>query len=332
MASIGGPGVEGRSPRLLGRLGTGLLLGFFLAPGCAPPDSDRGPVDRTSGPTAQPSVEFQGNTYRRELAFTSLREDTTTLVAWSFTATTGSVSVQRRTRGWLARAGTWDAFTDLSWETPGSRAPWRILPRGPVRLLMGDGEALEAVAFREGARELELVPGGVMAEWAGGGGEVYRVEVGSVRLGGQDADGVLLDMVRAWRTRDTVATDWAFVTSGDSVQIVMVEVPGSREGASTSLEAWARLDFRDLRWPRVTLEQAEVRAFERARRDVPFAWSLASSDGEVTGELSVQAAHLEAGEGPGPLLPVLALFEFAGTVQIEGSSYSVRGLLRHHQP
>jgi hypothetical protein len=81
----------------------------------------------------------------------------------------------------------------------------------------------------------------------------------------------------------------------------------------------------------VSLSWAETRAFERARREVPVRWRVRAADGEMEAELVQQTANIEAGAGAGPLLPVDALFEVAGTLRVGEATYPVRGMIRHVQ-
>ena len=69
-----------------------------------------------------------------------------------------------------------------------------------------------------------------------------------------------------------------------------------------------------------------------ARQDVPVSWRVATEDGAPVGDLQVSAAQIRAGEGPGPVLPVDALFLVSGTLTINGREYPVRGLFRHTRP
>ena len=117
--------------------------------------------------------------------------------------------------------------------------------------------------------------------------------------------------------------------NGDSLQVVLENPTAAAPGTPEACRGWARLDFRDLQWPQLTIDWAEVRAYQPARQDVPVSWTVTSPDGEVEGVLQVQSAQIQAGDGPGPLLPVDALFLVSGTLRIEGGSYPVRGLFRH---
>ena len=218
----------------------------------------------------------------------------------------------------------------LDWD-PASAAPWRILPHGPLRLIVGDGDALETVFFQEVGRDLELRIGELLVEWPGQRAQSFRVHRGTVVLSDQTVGGYLLDMSRAWATAQSPPGDWGILLSGDSLQVVLEDrVSGSgAEGGDFSF--WARVSFLDRQWTGIRAVWSEVRSFEPARRDVPMSWEILSAEGDLGGDLSVLNPFLEAGEGEGPMLPVEALFPVSGTLTFGGGSYPVRGLIRHKQ-
>ena len=132
-------------------------------------------------------------------------------------------------------------------------------------------------------------------------GETFLVSEGAAVLAEQRVPGLVLDLARANRGESPPPGDWMFLVSGDSLQMVLTgnESPGTQ--GSTSYEGWGRLpDQSELPWRDVNLSWTEMRAFERARRDVPVRWHLRSSDGEMEGDLVQQSANLEAGTGAGP--------------------------------
>jgi hypothetical protein len=268
--------------------------------------------------------------YERIVAFVTPAGDSTLSVHWSWDSRVRPGEVGREIEGFLARNGTWERFVGLEWATPPTRAPWRILPQRPVRLLMGDGEALERIIYHEGGRELELAFGSTLSEWTGSAGETVRIQEGEVLLADRLVDGLLLDLSRSRGTGEPLAGDWVILSSPDNLQFVL-EDPRT-DDTSGMFRGWARLDFRQLQWPEVVVTWTEQRPFETARRDIPVAWSLASLDGEVTGELRAAASHLEVGEGEGPILPVRALFEVEGVLRMDGREFPVWGLWRHLQP
>lgn len=306
-----------------------LLLGLMGA--CSPADEVPPRVDMEDGDSLAPSRNFQARSYERHIVFLTSQGDSTLLVPWSFTARTIPDGVDREVRGWLARSDTWDPFLSDRWEGQPNAAPWRLLPHGPVRLVVGFGDALETIIFQEGARSLEVNLGELLVEWSGQRAQTYRVQRGTIILSDQTVDGHLLDMTRAWATDDAPPGDWGILLSGDSLQVVMEDQapePGPEGGA---FSIWARVEFLDRQWQRVRLAWSEVVAFEPARRDVPMSWEIQSPDGDLTGSLTTMAPFLEVVEGDGPMLPVNALFQVAGTLTLAGRDFPVQGFIRHLQ-
>ena len=74
-----------------------------------------------------------------------------------------------------------------------------------------------------------------------------------------------------------------------------------------------------------------MRAYEPARRDVPISWDIQSPDEDLVGSLTTLNPFFEAAEGEGPMLPVDALFQVAGTLTLAGGEYPVQGFIRHQQ-
>ena len=298
--------------------------------GCGPEPPPQG-VDDASPPELGAAGNLQGRVYERAVVFTTSVADSTLIVPWLFSARTKPGGVARTARAWLARGGEWEPFLQESWETPPTRVPWRLHPHGLLRLVVGEGEALEALLFEEGRRRLEVEIGRARAEWNGSQGETFTVADGAAVLSEQRLPGLVLDFSRAHQGESPLPGDWMFLISGDSVQVVL---SGKDEpsAAGGTLEGWVRLqDSSEIPWRDVTVSWTETRAFEEARREVPVRWSLATGDGEMSADLEVKTAHIEAGEGEGPLLPVDALLEVAGDLRIGDASYAVRGLVRHGQ-
>jgi hypothetical protein len=308
-----------------------LALGALLAGACG--DSESAPPRSPESTPGSPAPgNFEGRAYERNFVFTTLGGDSAFLVPWLISSRTRPGAVDRHARGWLFRGSAWDAFYDESWETAPTRTPWRLLPHGSLRLIVGEGDAIEGVLFTEGARELHLELSSLLTEWTGPRGQVFRIQEAAIYLSDQRLPGIALEMSRVHTPDPSEAGDWAFLTSGDSLQVVLESQERSEPRAGGAFRGWARLDFRDLQWPALTLDWAELRAFRPARQDVPVSWTIASDEGDVEGNLSVQSAQLQAGQGPGPMLPVEALFVVTGELRLEGGSYPVQGLFRLTRP
>jgi hypothetical protein len=309
---------------------TGLwVIALFGACGPADPP-DPGP-DQAEPDTSSQVRNFQARSYERHIVFLTFQGDSTLVVPWSFLARTRPDGVEREVKGWLARSGTWDPFLSVGWEGAPSAAPWRILPHGPVRLVVGLGDALETIIFQEGGRNLEVNLGELLVEWSGQRAQTFRVHEGTLVLSEQTVGGHVLDLTRAWASGDALPGDWGILLSGDTLQVVMEDLAqeSGPEGGSFALQA--RVEFLTRQWQEVRLSWSELRAFEPARRDVPMSWEIHSPEGDLSGNLSAVTPFLEAGGGEGPMLPVDALFEVAGTLTLAGNNFPVRGLIRHIQ-
>ncbi len=309
-----------------------VVTGAVLLAGCGGAEDDPAEEPQTKAAT-EAAASFRGRIYERNFVFIALSGDSAFMVPWLMSSQTRPGSVQRSARGLLARGGTWEEFYDEAWETPPTRTPWRVLPHESLRLLVGEGDALESIIFSQGQRQLELeVTGGLLMEWTGTRGQVYRLLDGAAYLSDQRLQGLLLDMSRVHGAEEATQGDWAFLASGDSLQVILENPAASEPDTPGAYRIWARLDFRDLQWPAVNVDWADVSAFEPARQDIPISWTISTDDEGVEGVLEVQAAHVEAIQGAGPLLPVDALFLVVGTLRVEGRTYPVRGLFRHTRP
>lgn len=312
-----------------GALSLALALASALA-ACGDGSSEPGPgPESTAAPTARTSPPTR--VYERGFAFVAELGDSLLMVPWILRTDARPDSVAREARGWLARGGFWEAFYAERWTTPPTRAPGRILPHGDLGFVVRDGDIVDGILFQSGPRNLELAMGEVLAAWVGPDGETFDLMEGSAYFQDQRLDGVLLDVSRSWSPDAPAAGDWALLLSGDSVRLVLAGEQEHEIDEEPTYRAWAQRGQQDLLWPEVRVRWTERQAFPPARRDVPTAWSIASTDGTLTGTLRSVTAELEAGEGEGPLLPVRALIEVEGTITTEGGRIPVRGILVHQR-
>lgn len=320
----GARGARVKASRWCGLAIVALLNGCGDSEQAAPSGVDGRAVPDDSG-------SFSQRVYERNFVFASLDGDSIFMVPWMMQAAEEEESVMREAWAWLARGGAWDAFFAERWLTPPTREPARILPHGGLRLLVRDGSAIDGILFEEGARSLEISLGEVVASWTGARGGSFEVLTASAYLVDQRVDGVLLDMTRASAGSRPPGGDWAFLLSGDSARFVLAADEEYGGDTAPMYRGWGDYADVELQWPDVTLDWHRTEAFPPARRDVPVEWRVRSSDRAVEGALSAVSAELQPGTGPGPLLPVRALFEVVGQLSTMEGTFPVRGILVHER-
>ena len=312
------------------RRGVATVLLTCAGLACAEPAPDVFVEPRDAAPSDAPR-NFPGRSYERNFVFVTVTGDSLLMVPWLFETTTQPGTVVREARGWLDRSGTWDAFFAERWETPPTRIPARILPHGSLRLVVREGNAVDGIIYDEGSRNLELALGRVLMEWGGPRGEVFQLLDGSLYLTERRLGGIVLSMARSSSADTPRAGDWAFLASGDSLQIVLQGESEHQGEPLPTYRGWGRLDSTNLQWSTLTVDWVETSAFQPARRDVPVSWTISSQEGDLQGVLEVSSADVRAGQGSGPVLPLQALFEVEGTVTIEERTFPIRGLFRHER-
>jgi hypothetical protein len=316
-----------RNP-LAGRVAAAVSLVILSACGDSPPER---PAQAPGGRPAPVGGGDADGAYERSIVFASMDGESIVLVPWLMSAVETPDGVERYGAGWLGRGGLWEAFYEERWTTPPTRAPARVLPHGSVSLLVRDGDAIDGILFEEGPRNLELVIGDVTANWVGSRGETIELLEGATYLSDQRIDGAVLDMARASAGGSPPGGDWAFLISGDSARFVLLAETEHGGETEPRYRGWADLGGSSLQWPEVAVDWSRTQAFPPARRDVPVEWRFRSADGLVEGALAVVSADITPGEGPGPLLPVRALFEVAGEVSTVAGRFDVRGLVVHER-
>lgn len=313
-----------------------LLSQIFWAWGCGE-DPSASPEPETTGPDSavqedEPAAAEPAVHYERSLVFLGGSADSVLVVPWAF-HTHRSGTTEMRERGvWLARQNSWERLTYEADTTRTAPAPWRVLPGESIRLVVGEGDRIQSLLFREGGREMETSLGIILAEWTGAGREMIRFHRGTLGLPSGTSEGFLADLVLSWNQDPG---DWIFLQGGDRFQALLVEddVPEdpTHRGPGATYRAWTRMAVREARWPGVEVTWEELRAFEPARRDIPGRWIVESRSGEITGELDAEGSSLSVGEGDGPILPLHGFFQVRGEIRMEGESFAVTGIIAHRQ-
>ncbi len=307
------------------------LLGGCERAEIPPPASDPSSPD---GSLTAPSAPEEGQlVFDREFLFLSLEADSLVIVPWFFRASVDPEGVHREQAAWLSQATEWEVIAQETMDTPPTRSPWRIIPGERIRLIVGPDDRVESLLLRDPPRELETVLGDLMTEWANPGAESIRLYRARTLFPAGPIDGLVIEISRRWEASESGGPgDWVFVHSGTDLQFFMEGAqPVERIGSPVRYDGWTRIALRDLQWRDLELDWEETRAFESARRDVPVRWSIGTPEGQVTGSLESLSSHLMVGQGDGPILPLIGLFEVVGVMEVQGREFSVTGMIRHVQ-
>ena len=311
--------------------------------GCVVPLLTLGCEPRDPGVEGTASAEAEGSdgsaaaapgpeVLDREFVFLSADADTSTTVAWLFRARPGGERVFREWAAWGARDGRWEVLLEEERVTPRAGTPWRVLPSQRVVLTVGSGDRISSIGLRDPGRSLDVELGELLTEWTGPGGRSARLQRGGVALAAGNESGFVVEVARSWEDPGPGPGDWLLLHAGERLQLFLAEeTPVGDTRSPAGYRGWSRIAGRDGQWPRVRVEWTDTRSFESARREIPVRWSLTSPGEEIVGELEAVSQHLVAGPGRGPLLPVFALYEVTGNLQVEGERFQVRGIVNHRQ-
>ena len=151
-------------------------------------------------------------------------------------------------------------------------------------------------------------------------------------LGDRRVPGRVLEVSQGIRPQEGTLGDWLFLTSGDSLAMVVQSSVQAADPGDTAYQGWAWVTGGEYQWSRLGLEWAENRSYEPARRDIPDSLHFSTPDGVLEGGVGVRSILLEVRDGPGPVLPVDGIMEVEGSVVINARTLPVRGILRHRQP
>jgi len=302
------------------------VLALLAACGQAEPDppTEAGGAEEVVAPGHVP-------TYERSFVFAGFTGDSVFLVPWLMRNVADPDSVMREAHGWLGRRGTWDAFYAERWTTPATRAPARILPHGALRLLVEEGDVIDGIIFGDGARRLELSMGEAQASWGGPRGESIELTEGVAYVADQRVEGTIAHLARASAGGTPPGGDWALLVSGDSLQLVLAADVEHGSETAPVYRGYAHGADAERVWTNVGIVWTTTEAFPPARRDVPAGWRITADDGSMSGALRVLSSDIQAGTGPGPLLPVRALYDVEGEISITEGTFPVRGLLVHER-
>lgn len=335
-----------RLPRII----VSILLVGSLLPACdgSAPWSEDGddsiPAARASlGPTAA---------YDRRMIFIGQGDRLPTAAVLDFEALSDSAGVRRGVRARVVDGQEWIDLLDEGWEMDPMREPSRLVPHGPLRMLVGDGGELLALEISDDAR-VRLEPGQVLAEQAPDAGTQLVLREATLLLDDERHPGVLLD-AQLGRSVDPdflprAGTEASESGPGDETDDdggrPTAASPTARPGtegllldnagfyaviasAADGQVAWVRSTGQGEVRRGVQLRVTATETFQEAAEEVPTAWEISSASGDLTGELRVEAADRSILTGPGDV-STLGYVIVSGWIQDRSARRQVYGLVRH---
>ena len=169
-------------------LARSLSIGFLLAALPLAACDDAG-IGGDAGDDAADAPRAQ---YSREFVFVAA--DGTAAALLDFNAADAGSVVRRSARGWAEGGSGWTPLYDVTWEGPGLRRPWRLVPHGPVRLRVGLDEHLEAITIRDGDADVAaLETGDFLTEWTPFHTSQLVLREATLALGTEPIRGWLID-------------------------------------------------------------------------------------------------------------------------------------------
>lgn len=235
----------------------------------APPDSEQG---ASSVDSEAPALAL----YRRELSFLAEEGGRPAATVSAQVRPLGNRAL-RSVQAWMTTDAGWTVLALDRWEAAPLRQPWRVLPHGPLRLLVEDGGDLEALVFGREASSPRLESGPLAGEWNAGADARVLLRGAELRVGATATPGVLVDVELGSMTLpDTVLGTRAVLTDGEGGIVVLVMLP--EEGLHA-------LAFRGA--------QAEVLPLQAVVPEGSTRWRLLSAEEEVLGELSPRDERAE---------------------------------------
>jgi hypothetical protein len=273
----------------------------------------------------------------REFVFVGSREGEPLVAPFRFTTVVQEEEHARQARAWLAHGSGWDGFLDESFISPPAGGVWRVLPRGPLRVIAGGPAEVQALVYRRGERVLRLELQDAIAVWNRQDRLAYRFFRGQLAVGGEVTRGTVLEMQRATVTaggeRESLGEfDWLVLSDGADLQILVAEALGGERDPERTY-AWTLVAGSEGHWEEASARWIELRPHEPARRDIPTRWAFSIPGAMITGEIEARGYEVEVGPERAGRRAVDVRYTVVGWVRVgqEAEERRVFGMVRHTQ-
>jgi hypothetical protein len=168
-----------------------VALSALAAPGCegGPPWAD----DDTEG-DAEAVADFGPTAaYDRRLVFLGPGDDLPTTAVFDFVSRSDNAEVRRGARARVVDDEDWVTLMDAGWQMEGMRDPWRLVPHGPLRMVVSDAGELATLAVRSDELQVRLDVGPPLAELSPDAGTQLVLRQATLSFEDRAVEGLLLD-------------------------------------------------------------------------------------------------------------------------------------------
>lgn len=159
--------------------------------GCDGESKPANRLDAQAEANRDPAAAVTPAVYQTTLAFLGFGTPPTRLFL-HLENRTSAETLELRYDGWLQSGTGWRTVLDVREVTGVPRAAWRVLPVGPLRVSVTDGEELAGVAIDDVEGRPRLRFGERLAEWASATGQRESLRRAAVEMEGSTQGGILL--------------------------------------------------------------------------------------------------------------------------------------------
>ncbi len=284
--------------------------------GCGEPGEQTPPEKPARAISESRSAEpLPGAFYHTELTFVG-RGEAPALLHLRFDNRTDSVSIRLRYRGWFG-GEQWNELIDRRDSLPIPRAAWRILPTGPIRIVVGEGGEPSSVILQLQDADLRLDSRGAIGSWnsSTGGRESLRLAELLVEAGAET--GLLLARQSARRIDAPAEEDHGqyFLLSDTTGNGLLLMRDSTSPDAPVT--AWTWFDGIEGEW-----DDAMILTLA-ASEGTPGRWSFELPEAGVLGELRGVPPELAEPADDGTEFHA---FRVDAALVIEGESWTMSGI------
>jgi hypothetical protein len=299
-------------------------------PGGSPADQE---VTPDYGPTAA---------YNRRLVFLGPGAQLPTTAVFDFVALSDSIGLRRGVRARVVNGVRWRTLIDEGWAMAPMREPWRLVPHGPIKITVTETGDLGALIHRDSVTT-RLFLGATIAEHSPDVSTQLVLRSARLAVDDESVPGVLLDTQLGRSVNPQLVQRARVDTAGgaETVPPTPIGRPGAEAlllnnggfyvvlaSASGGSLAWIRNAGRDDVRSDARLEPTAWTQDEATGVQVPSAWRIVSSNGDLSGELTTEStAPITLADVQD--LQALSYVLVTGWVEDRSVRRDVFGLVRH---